>query len=407
VSDATAARAARGTSAPAVTPASVAAPATPAAVCDAVRAAHAARGSLRVVGRGGWLDAGRPVRARGELRLGGLRGVVAYTPGDLTITALAGTTLAEVAEITRAEGQFLALDPAGGDAGSLGATVATASAGPLAHAFGTPRDNVLGVEFVTGAGALVRGGGRVVKNVAGFDLTRLVTGAWGTLGVLTEVTLRLRALPEADLTLAVAAPGAPAALDGWLARLRQLPLAPWALELVDARWAAALGAPAGDGAVLVARLAGNEPSVAAQEAALRTLGDAVPLPAGAWDALRAGDPAGAAALRLSAPPRELAATWSSAVALATAAGGATARLRATVGRGVVRCVLAGAPADALAAACRGAPVAGTRIFESLPAALWPVLAPSAVETLLARRTRDAFDPGRVLNPGILGEGAGA
>jgi glycolate oxidase FAD binding subunit len=86
---------------------------------------------------------------------------------------------------TPAERQWLALDAFGSPEGTLGATVATASAGPLAHAFGTPRDNVLGLEFVTGEGEVVRGGGRVVKNVAGFDLVRLLTGAWGTLGAIT------------------------------------------------------------------------------------------------------------------------------------------------------------------------------------------------------------------------------
>ena len=101
--------------------------------------------------------------------------------GDLTLTARAGTTLANIARATAAEGQWLALDPHGSASGTLGATIATASAGPLAHAFGTPRDNVLGIEAVTGTGEIVRAGGRVVKNVAGFDLTRLFTGAWGTL----------------------------------------------------------------------------------------------------------------------------------------------------------------------------------------------------------------------------------
>src|SRR5439155_9619738 len=102
-------------------------------------------------------------------------GIVEYVPGDLTLTARAGTTLAEIRDATAAEQQWLALDPHGSDDGTIGATVATASAGPLATAFGTPRDLVLGVEFLTGGGALARGGGRVVKNVAGFDLVRLLT----------------------------------------------------------------------------------------------------------------------------------------------------------------------------------------------------------------------------------------
>ena len=90
----------------------------------------------------------------------------------------------------RAHDQWLALDPAGD--GTIGATVATCSYGPGATLFGTPRDAVLGMTVVLGTGEIVRPGGRVVKNVAGFDLTRLMVGAWGWLGVITEITLRVR-----------------------------------------------------------------------------------------------------------------------------------------------------------------------------------------------------------------------
>ena len=114
-------------------------------------------------------------------------GIVEYVPGDLTLTARAGTTLGEIRDATararsvaRARSARLRRrhDRRDGRHG-VGR--------PLATSFGTPRDLVLGVEFVTGAGAVARGGGRVVKNVAGFDLTRLITGSWGTLGVITEV----------------------------------------------------------------------------------------------------------------------------------------------------------------------------------------------------------------------------
>src|SRR4029453_16598216 len=111
------------------------------------------------------------------------------------------------------------LAPWGGDAGSLGATAATATAGPMSGALGTPRDIVIGLEAVTGTGDVVRGGGKVVKNVAGFDLTRLMVGAWGTLGIVTEVSVRLRALPEREATVAVAAPNAAPPLSDLLTRL--------------------------------------------------------------------------------------------------------------------------------------------------------------------------------------------
>ncbi len=187
---------------------------------------------LRIVGSGTWLDAGRPVRGANELSLADDDAIVEYVPSDLTLTARAGVTLAHIARVTAAERQWLALDPHGAASGTLGATIATASAGPLAHAFGTPRDNVLGVEAVIGTGEIVRAGGRVVKNVAGFDLTRLFTGAWGTLAVITEATVRLRALPERDQTLTLAVPPVEA-LERWLAKVRALPFSPLALGVAQ------------------------------------------------------------------------------------------------------------------------------------------------------------------------------
>src|SRR5689334_10133501 len=198
-------------------------------VRDVVRSAIDRGTRLRVVGRGTWLDAGRPVGNAKAVALDGLTGIVDYTPGDLTLTARAGTPLAEIARATAEHGQWLALAPWGGDAGSLGATAATATAGPMSGALGTPRDIVIGIEAVTGSGQVVRGGGRVVKNVAGFDLTRLMVGAWGTLGILTEVSVRLRGLPEQEATLALPLPNAPAALADVVARLRSAPIAPLAI----------------------------------------------------------------------------------------------------------------------------------------------------------------------------------
>ena len=145
---------------------------------------------LRIAGAANWLDAGRPVVSTNRLSLAEHSGVIDYVPGDLTITAAAGTSLRDIQRITGEHGQWFPLDPHGRDEGTIGATIATGSYGPLAHSFGRARDLVLGVEFVTGDGRVVRGGGRVVKNVAGFDLVRLVTGLWGTIGVITEATLR-------------------------------------------------------------------------------------------------------------------------------------------------------------------------------------------------------------------------
>src|SRR5688572_27812167 len=165
-------------------------------IAEQVGDAYESRRPLRIRGAGSWLDAGRPTRSADTLSLAAHRGIVEYVPGDLTLTARAGTPLGDIVAATREHGQWLPLDPWGGDDGTLGATVSTGTAGPHALAMGMPRDVVLGMEFVTGTGAVIRSGGRVVKNVAGFDLTRLLVGSWGTLGVITEVTVRLRARPE-------------------------------------------------------------------------------------------------------------------------------------------------------------------------------------------------------------------
>ena len=369
-------------------------------VRDIVRAAIDRSSRLRVIGRGTWLDAGRPVTNAKPVALDALTGIVDYTPGDLTLTARAGTTLAEIATATAANGQWLSLTPWGGDGGSLGATAATASSGPLSGALGTPRDVIIGLEAVTGAGDVVRGGGRVVKNVAGFDLTRLMIGAWGTLGVLTEISVRLRGLPEHDLTVALPLPAVPA-LGDFLTRLRSAAITPIALELVGTTLARRVGA--GSEATLLARLAGNEPLVSAQREALAALADPAELGADVWQKLRTAETASASVVRLSSSVARFAETWVAAERVAGAVSGGFAH--ATLQRSVARVVLPNGPngldagaADALRSVARE-----TRIFERLPASEWQTWAPSAVIDKLSRGVRDAFDPDRLLNPGILGE----
>lgn len=127
-------------------------------IADRVRSARSRGATLRIVSAGNWLDAGRPCAASERLELAALQGIVSYEPGDLTLTARAATPLAEIERVTAAEGQWLTLDAHGAPSGTIGATVATASAGPLASAFGTPRDHVLGCEFVSGTGDVVRAG---------------------------------------------------------------------------------------------------------------------------------------------------------------------------------------------------------------------------------------------------------
>ena len=350
---------------------------------------------LRILAASSWLDAGRPVHDAAPLSLAGDDAIVEYVPGDLTLTARAGASLAEIARVTGAEGQWLALDPFGAATGTLGATIATGSAGPLAHAFGTPRDNVLGLEAVTGTGDVVRAGGRVVKNVAGFDLTRLFTGAWGTLAVITEATVRLRARPERDETIALALPSSDE-MEAWLAKLRALPFSPLALELLNSSLSGALGL--GDRALLLARLGGNADSVRAQLQAMRALGDAIAAPQSTWSALAEIEPAGAAVARISAPLSRLHALWPR-----LAQNDESSYAHASVGRGIVRCIHRASTSARLASWLEHiAHTEGTHIFERLPKSEWGAI-PARVNDPLSRAVRAAFDPRRVLNRGILGD----
>lgn len=396
--DAQAARAAQATDTIHTT-ASSASPRDTADVADAIRQAAETGTTLRLVGAGTWLDAGRPTDPLAHrLDLGALRGIVEYVPGDLTLTARAATSLAEIDAATRPFGQWLPLDPWGDPRGTLGAVLATAATGPLAAHLGHPRDLALGIEFVDGRGTTVRGGGRVVKNVAGFDLVRLTVGAWGTLGVITEATMRLRARPECERTLALHVPREPRALALVLGALRRAPITPLAMELADAALARRLGGTC-DGACILVRLAGNAASVAAQAAAVADLGTTDELAADAWTAwASAGVAADDWTLRCSAPPSQLAELWD---AVGSAAGApADAWRHASVERGIVRVVVPAGAARRLPSIVAVLSARWRIIGERLPGDAWDRLAP-AVADRLSVGVRRAFDPHRLLNRGIL------
>lgn len=159
-------------------------------------------------GKGTWLFGGQPPgRVDVVMSLTRMDRVLEYEPGDLTVTCEAGMGLDLLARRTNPQGQWLPWDPPGLPRGTLGAVVATASSGSLQAGFGTIRDHVLGVTLITTNGDALRLGGRVVKNVAGFDLVRMVTGSWGTLGAITSVTVRLHPRPAVDRAILFSSAG--------------------------------------------------------------------------------------------------------------------------------------------------------------------------------------------------------
>jgi glycolate oxidase FAD binding subunit len=137
------------------------------------------------------------------LGLGRLDHIVEHEPGDLTATVMAGMPLARFQAALRERGQWLSLDPPDPDRATLGGIIAANASGPRRHLYGTARDQLIGLTVVTADGSLVRGGGKVVKNVAGYDLPKLFVGSYGTLGIIVELTVRLRPVPEAERWVAV------------------------------------------------------------------------------------------------------------------------------------------------------------------------------------------------------------
>ncbi len=376
------------------------------AVVSAIKESGRARSPLRIAGRSTWLDAGRPVRADRTLSLRDDSGVVSYVPGDLTLTVRAGTPLSEIERVTREHDQWFPLDPYGSPDGTIGATIATASAGPLASSFGLPRDLLLGLEFVNGRGDVVRGGGKVVKNVAGFDLSRLLTGSWGTLGVITEVTLRLYALPKSDRTFAVALKGSEREMVSVVGAIVMSPLTPFALQLLNSPAARAVGL--GEHPVCLIQFGGNEAVVRAQVSALSQVSRPEEVGPTVWARLRQLDGNAHTMIRIVSLPQRFLAT--SARILSDDAPGIYTCIDPR--RGVLRIVVGldgengggGTPAvDASADFHRDGADSSEVIFEKLPPEIWRGVSPSVVSDALSQGIKRAYDPHNILNPGILGD----
>jgi glycolate oxidase FAD binding subunit len=140
---------------------------------------------------------------RGEpLEVSGHRGILSYEPKELVITARAGTPLQEIEEALAAQGQMLPFEPPYfGDSATLGGTIAAGLSGPRRPYAGSARDFVLGARVLNGKGEILRFGGEVMKNVAGYDVSRLMTGAMGTLGVLLDISLKVLPMPASEVTL--------------------------------------------------------------------------------------------------------------------------------------------------------------------------------------------------------------
>lgn len=395
------------------------APDEEAGIASAVAAAATAGEPLAIEGNGSKRGLLRPVQAARTLSTRNLTGITLYRPQELIISARAGTPLPEVEAALAEKGQHLIAEPPDTRAlfgtelpATLGGVVATNLSGPRRVAWGAMRDHVLGVRFVNGMGEVVRSGGRVLKNVTGLDLCKLLAGSHGTLGVLTEITLKVLPAPEASGTLAVRVPDPAAGVRVLSAGLGS-PYGVSGAALLPA------GAPAQglDGTVALLRVEEFAPSVAYRlgrlREAMRAHGEIAMLEGGPsralWRAVR-----DAAPLLGAVGPED--AVWRISVrpsagpvvadALREAFG---ARLLLDWGGGLVWAAGPGTEA-AHAAVVQAARAAGGvwtlfRGPEPLRVAA-EVLPPEPVPlAAIAARVKAALDPRGVLSPGRMRAGA--
>lgn len=207
-------------------------PQTAAELAEVVTCAHRNHWPLLPLGKGSKLAwGGLADQVSFFLSTARLNRLVDHAAADMTVTAEAGISFAQLQASLAESRQFIALDPLWADQATLGGIVATRQAGSLRHRYGGVRDMCLGIQFVRSDGQRVKAGGRVVKNVAGYDLMKLLTGSFGTLGVITELTFRLYPLPETEQTLLFT--GNDRALQELLSTLLVGPLTPTAVDLLS------------------------------------------------------------------------------------------------------------------------------------------------------------------------------
>jgi glycolate oxidase FAD binding subunit len=340
-----------------------------------------------------WGDEAGPVDV--ELSTSGLDRIVEHNAGDLTAVLEAGVPLERAQKRFAGEGQMLALDPPDGGA-TIGGVLATADSGPLRTRYGGPRDLVVGMTVALADGSVAKAGGKVIKNVAGYDLAKLFTGSFGTLGAIVEVAVRLHPLPERTATAAGGTSDAET-----LARAgTELSHAPLEAQSLDVRWGG------GDGALL-ARFGGAEADAQAASAAerLRDAGMNVTVTGddyAIWELQRNGQRSrDGTVVRVSGLQSEL-------PKLLSAADRLGARLVGRAGMGLSWVKLEDrSPEDMAAGAERlrqelsPAPCsvldAPPEVRERLEP--WPALDPGAAE--LMRRVKERFDPDGACNPGVL------
>jgi glycolate oxidase FAD binding subunit len=386
---------------------------TPATLSDLqqlVADAAATGEPLEVVGGGSKRWYGRPVASRQAVSMAGCSGIVDYQPQELICIAKPGTPLAALEKLLDEHGQMLAFEPPHwGDAATLGGTIACNLSGPRRFKAGAARDHLLGFQAVTGRGESIRGGGKVVKNVTGYDLSKLITGSFGTLGVFTELCVKVLPRPETERTVVVRGMEEREALT-LLRDVSRTPHEPSGLACLPAGFTmppALLGFAGHPKPIALIRIEGPERSVAQRAEAVAALaqGSAIVLQRivsrGLWRALREletlAPQAGERLWRVSVPPDR----GHGAMAALRQAG--STRGCYDWGGGLVWAILPVAADSAVhpAAEAAGGHARVLRGGPGCPAApdVFGPLAPA--QRKLHEQLKQAFDPSGILNPGRM------
>ncbi len=374
-------------------------PSTEAGLCEAIADAVASKRPLELTGMGTKRGLGRPMQTAATLDLSGFSGIQLYEPEELILEAGAATPMAEIEKAVAAKGQQLAFEPPGG--GTIGGMVSCNLSGPRRIKAGAARDHVLGMRGVTGRAEAFKAGARVMKNVTGYDLPKLLTGSYGTLAALTSVTIKVLPRPETEETLVIAGLDDAAAVRAMSLALQSPCEVSGAAHLPGA-------AP-----TTLLRLEGIAPSVAYRRdklaALLKEFGMAGTLPEKKskqqWQAIRDVSPLA------SRPERCL---WRISVApsdgprvAAQIAVSADARWFYDWGGGLIWLDVPPAD-DAAAAVVRGAVTQGHATLIRAPdpvRSAVPVFQPQeAALAALTLRIKQAFDPAQILNPGRMYRG---
>jgi glycolate oxidase FAD binding subunit len=374
-------------------------PATFEEAASMLATASAAQNTVRVRGGGTKLGWGVAVPdPTFEMHIGALDRIAEHNVGDLTAVLEAGVPLAAAQETFASAGQMLALDPPLGRGSeqdsTVGGILATGDSGPLRHRYGAPRDLVLGVTVALSDGTITSSGGKVIKNVAGYDLPKLFAGSFGTLGTILSANVRLHPRPTATAT----ALGASSDAATLTAAAVALSAAPLELEALDLAWRGGRGG-------LLAQVGGAEPGRRARRVAerMREAGlDQIAVTTddeALWARQRAGQRSESRALvRVAARPAAL-----PAVLAATDACAGTLVGRAALGTSYVEL-----DPEAVARLREAFPAGAASVLLDAPEELrrtlnpWGPVAPPALE--LMRRIKLRFDPAGACNPGVFAGG---